>query len=601
MKFARLFCILCLALAVFAVGMSTAYAAETPVYDILLGDMDETGSLSAADARIVLRASVKLENLDEYMSIVADADLNGQVSAADARIVLRASVKLEDITKFYHIHTNEDPVPVDGGCLLPSYTETVCTTCKMRQLTDLVPAAGHKWSAYLFDGKGNHARECSVCNTVENTACSLEITETPADCINNGYKTGVCSVCKWETVTDEIAALGHDYTPIVKAPTCSMEGGTYWTCTRCEDTYLTDNVPATGHSYAYIDIAGDCTHEKYTLEYCNNCEDYSQKLNVVPAPGHNFKWAKNADGVYMRTCANAGCKEQPHAATKAGTLAWFNDTVNKLKSEEQYEQDVTILRYTKNVNYSDNYNFGINTFLVESLMKDTLNTTLEDYKAPAYNRVLTYNTFPTMAKEYVSRLEDGEVNSVTVTENQKVDVLKDFPASYEVKKGDTTTTYDISEFKNKVIDNAVKVRVVVNTDKATLLKKDPNGNTYAFSCGPITYTGGSDTATAHFYGLSMDELCEKFPQRQVQENEEHKETMITTMDCSLVTSDMVADWYFDAETLQPIACIYNVTIFLDQNVELEMKNLLISGTFDLDTTITYKYAYLFSNYYSESE
>ena len=64
---------------------------------VTLGDVDGDGNLSSADARLALRASVKLENYQSgsQQFTTADADGNGKLEAADARTILRASVKLD--------------------------------------------------------------------------------------------------------------------------------------------------------------------------------------------------------------------------------------------------------------------------------------------------------------------------------------------------------------------------------------------------------------------------------------------------------------------------------------------------------------------------
>ena len=64
-----------------------------PVSAAISGDIDNDGKISAADARLVLRMSVGLEELD----MMADVDSDGKVSAADARFILRASVGLEKL------------------------------------------------------------------------------------------------------------------------------------------------------------------------------------------------------------------------------------------------------------------------------------------------------------------------------------------------------------------------------------------------------------------------------------------------------------------------------------------------------------------------
>lgn len=61
------------------------------------GDVDLDGDLTAADARLALRASVHLETLEEEPFALADVDKDGTITAADARMILRASVHLETL------------------------------------------------------------------------------------------------------------------------------------------------------------------------------------------------------------------------------------------------------------------------------------------------------------------------------------------------------------------------------------------------------------------------------------------------------------------------------------------------------------------------
>lgn len=65
----------------------------------LIGDVDNNGKVESADARLALRASVKLENYAEGTQpyLAADVDHNGKIESSDARSILRASVNLEKL------------------------------------------------------------------------------------------------------------------------------------------------------------------------------------------------------------------------------------------------------------------------------------------------------------------------------------------------------------------------------------------------------------------------------------------------------------------------------------------------------------------------
>ena len=63
----------------------------------LPGDVDLDGSVTPFDARLALRASVRLECLGEEAAALADTDHDGTVTPSDARRILRASVRLETL------------------------------------------------------------------------------------------------------------------------------------------------------------------------------------------------------------------------------------------------------------------------------------------------------------------------------------------------------------------------------------------------------------------------------------------------------------------------------------------------------------------------
>ena len=60
----------------------------------MAGDMNGDGNITAADARIALRISAKLEMFNAYNYPVADMNKDNKFSAADARAILRYSAKL---------------------------------------------------------------------------------------------------------------------------------------------------------------------------------------------------------------------------------------------------------------------------------------------------------------------------------------------------------------------------------------------------------------------------------------------------------------------------------------------------------------------------
>ncbi len=80
-------------------GLILILADGTKKEIVVFGDVDGNGKLTAADARLTLRASVQLENYEEgscYYQASNIDKVNPKITAADARLILRASVELED-------------------------------------------------------------------------------------------------------------------------------------------------------------------------------------------------------------------------------------------------------------------------------------------------------------------------------------------------------------------------------------------------------------------------------------------------------------------------------------------------------------------------
>ncbi len=75
---------------------------EDSATEYALGDVDLDGSITAADARLALRQSARLETYADDSAAFAqcDVDADGTVTAADARLILRGSAGLEDISEW---------------------------------------------------------------------------------------------------------------------------------------------------------------------------------------------------------------------------------------------------------------------------------------------------------------------------------------------------------------------------------------------------------------------------------------------------------------------------------------------------------------------
>ena len=61
----------------------------------ITGDVNGDGKVTSGDARLALRAAVKLDKLNEEQTKAADTDKDGNIRSSDARKILRVAVKLD--------------------------------------------------------------------------------------------------------------------------------------------------------------------------------------------------------------------------------------------------------------------------------------------------------------------------------------------------------------------------------------------------------------------------------------------------------------------------------------------------------------------------
>lgn len=156
----------------------------------LVGDVfGNDNNVTAADARIILRASVGLETLTDAQKALADTNSDGRISAADARIVLRMSVGLEEKLHFYNHEVLLAPTCTEKG-----KGKASCTEC-----TDIyeydIPALGHDFSA-------------------------PEII-TQVTCDKDGLEKYTCKREKCGFIDERVVTKGH--TPDIPAATCTQD------------------------------------------------------------------------------------------------------------------------------------------------------------------------------------------------------------------------------------------------------------------------------------------------------------------------------------------------------------------------------------------
>ena len=290
---------------------------------LTLGDVDGDGSIKAADARLVLRASVGLEKLSAEAIAAADADRDGQIKAADARLVLRASVGLEQL------HTHEytkETVTKKATCTEKGEKKIVCECGDF--ITEAIAATGHKEvkdkavAATCTNTGKTEGSHCSVCGevlkaqeTVQATGHNKVLDETTVKaktCKEDGYSGDYkCSVCGIVLETGTVVkseGTEHKLSTRVVEAGCIQEGYSVLACEYCDYYDVSTYVPgaaAKGHSWSETTTVNPtCTEQGYNIKTCSVCEA-SEKSDYTDPKGHSYQGWKVT---IPATCKEAGAR-----------------------------------------------------------------------------------------------------------------------------------------------------------------------------------------------------------------------------------------------------------------------------------------------------
>ena len=165
---------------------------------------------------------------------------------------------------------------------------------------------------------------CDICGEIlSGSAEELPLTDhdfvakvTPTTCLDGGYTTYTCSICKASYIADITEPTGHTWGDwdIRITPTCTESGERYRICSTCnkEDTEV---IPPNGHT-AVVDAAvtPTCTESGLTVGmHCSVCNEVLTAQETVPALGHLpgdwttiQKATTKAEGIEVILCSRCG-------------------------------------------------------------------------------------------------------------------------------------------------------------------------------------------------------------------------------------------------------------------------------------------------------
>ncbi len=233
--------------------------AQSDYYCSLRADIDGDGSVTAADARLLLRCAVRLEKIDYSRINAYNLDGNTTVTAQDARTALRIAVGLESRPA----HKKGDDVTVrEATCQQTGSTAFRCVYCGELYSEGVLPIRPHTADVWETDKK--------------------------ATCTAAGMRVKRCMYCGVVFDREEIPKTPHIYGDIqyYDTPDCSRGQLIYQLCIFCGDKKEGFR-PVMPHTYIWETVReATCTAQGKKIERCTVCGAESGAAEILPALGH---------------------------------------------------------------------------------------------------------------------------------------------------------------------------------------------------------------------------------------------------------------------------------------------------------------------------
>ena len=510
-----------------------------------LGDVDNDGEITSGDARLALRASVKLEEITPELIARADVDNDGEVEAEDARMILRAAVKLEDLSQYEHTHQVENWTPVKDNA---EYHSGICTVCG-QTVTEKHDITLHIVKENTCTEAGEAEEKCSVCGYVADTVVvpadhkweTVKGTEKAATCTENGSRELLCTVCGAKET--EILPAGHHPGPDA---TCTVPQ----TCTVCGEVLA----PMLGHVYV--------KNAAVTVTKGVRCE----RCGETGLPGFNDLVNTLKDGTHSFT----GFKITESSASEPKVTGFMKTLINMMTSMGQIKkEDVTALLSTK---------LGDETTYSE-LIK---------------NRKITEYSYNLVGEDVVSALRENDPQSIKTEFVKGIDFLSSLPDTYV---SEMNREVDLTNIKNTPIGDVIKITLTFLPEVYADVAANGGDSPICRIDSEIPKTVASfmeGAGSADLGGLASE----------TGDGDDLGSILARSMSFDFdSTYGMTVTYYFDAVTNAPIAAVYNGSMQIDfaMNIYIDDPELnpdKESGSISVDSTSDLLSYYFFDDYFS---
>ena len=462
-------------------------------------------------------------------------------------------------------HTEVIDKAVSADCTANGKTQGIhCGVCgKVLTEQQVIPAKGHTFvitpavAPTCTESGLTEGTHCSVCGAEgiaqEEVPPAHTVVIDPAveathttDGLTEGRH---CAVCDWKIPQEIVPAHGHTEQPLAAvAPTCTEPGATQGViCSVCG--YVIEEptpVPALGHEEVTdVAEAATCTENGLTEgKHCGRCgtvlvpqfETEKMGHNPVPLP------------FSAPTCTSSGlaegqiCSVCHTVLVEQAVIPSFNDLVNGLKNGGHYFAEFTHSKSTINpptyAGIMVMFRKEFQKAIADSIGATTVYSDLEE------RRALENDSFPLTGTPLVSLLTEADVSSVTTERITCVDFLAGLPDNYV---SENNLPCDLTPYKNRATGDVLKITVDVLPER------------YSESAG----TGGS----AH-----IDKICSGYGAKltRIMENLQDFNEGVLESEGDIASTAAVT-YYFDAETLVPLAARYKVATNSDQKINVYNK------------------------------